>query len=69
MFFESNGIGIYVPMNDKKDKSWFYINDDLFNGTFKRMHMRDYQATRELSNVFVEKELLRINVIKMSSCL
>jgi len=41
--------------NDKKRQKLVYINDDLFNGTFKRIHTRDYRCTRELSNVFEEK--------------
>lgn len=53
MFFESN-----LCSNDKKRQKLVYINDDLFNGTFKRIHTRDYRCTRELSNEFVEKGLL-----------
>lgn len=41
--------------NDKKRQKLVYINDDLFNGTFKRIHTRDYRCTRELLNELVEK--------------
>ncbi|MFQ9253040.1 MAG: hypothetical protein ACLR3W_02040 [Faecalibacillus intestinalis] len=44
--------------NDKKRQKLVYINDDLFNGTFKRMHTRDYRCTRELLNELVEKGML-----------
>ena len=44
--------------NDKKRQKLVYINDDLFNGTFKRIHTRDYRCTRELLNKLVEKGML-----------
>ena len=39
--------------NDKKRQKLVYINGDLFNGTFKRIH-----TTRELLNELVEKGML-----------
>ena len=36
---------IYVPMAKREQKP-VYINDDLFNGTFRRNHEGDYHCTR-----------------------
>ena len=49
--------------NDKKRQKLVYINDDLFNGTFKRIHTRDYRCTIELLNQLVEKAMLEENAV------
>ena len=36
---------IHVPMAKREQKP-IYINDDLFNGTFRRNHEGDYHCTR-----------------------
>jgi hypothetical protein len=54
--------------NDKKRQKLVYINDDLFNGTFKRIHTRDYRCTRELLNEFVEKGLLEEKGVTKGKC-
>lgn len=50
-----NRIHSNLCSNDKKRQKLVYINDDLFNGTFKRIHTRDYRCTRELLNELEEK--------------
>lgn len=49
-------IVIYVPMAKREQKP-VYINNDLFNGTFKRTHTGDYHCTKEQV-----KEMLRDQV-------
>ena len=46
--YDVNGhliIVIYVPMAKRAEKP-VYINDDLFNGTYRRNHEGDYKCTR-----------------------
>ena len=45
--------------NDKKRQKLVYINDDLFNGTFKRTHTGDYHCTKEQV-----KEMLRDGMLE-----